>query len=42
MRLTVQVLEEFGPTLLGLQDTADTETDADATRFTVVLAELPL
>ena len=42
LRLTVQVLEEFGPTLLGLQDKADTATDADATRFTLVLAELPL
>ena len=48
VRLTVQVLEEFGPTLLGLHDKADTvtnadaDTDADAVRFTVVLAELPL
>ena len=46
VRLTVQILEEFGPTLLGLHDKADTDTDADAdadaVRFTVVLAELPL
>jgi hypothetical protein len=41
VRLTVQMLEEFGPTLLGLHDNADTDTDADATRFTVVFAELP-
>ena len=41
VRLTVQMLEAFGPTLLGLQDNADTDTDADATRFTVVFAELP-
>ena len=40
VRLTAQILEEFGPTLLGLHDNAD--TDADATRFTVVFAELPL
>jgi hypothetical protein len=42
VRLTVQMLEEFGPTLLGLHDKEDTVTDADATRFTVVFAELPL
>ena len=42
VRLTVQVPEEFGPTLLGLHDKEDTVTDADATRFTVVFAELPL
>jgi len=42
LRLTVQVLEELGPTLLGLQDKADTVTDADATRLTLVFAELPL
>jgi hypothetical protein len=50
LRLTVQMLEEFDPTLLGLHDKVDTETDAsadanadaDAVRFTVVLAELPL
>jgi hypothetical protein len=42
VRLTVQVPEEFGPTLLGLHDKEDTVTDADATRFRVVFAELPL
>jgi len=48
LRLTVQILDEFGPTLLGLQDNEDTDTvadpdaDADAVRLTVVFAELPL
>jgi hypothetical protein len=42
VRLTVQMPEEFGPTLLGLHDKEDTVTDADATRFTVVFAEPPL
>jgi hypothetical protein len=44
VRLTVQMLEEFGPTLLGLHDKADTatDTDADAVRFTLVFVELPL
>jgi hypothetical protein len=45
-RLTVQTLEELGPTLLGLHDREDTATetdaDADVVRFTAVLAELPL
>jgi hypothetical protein len=44
VRLTVQMLEEFGPTLLGLHDKADTttDTDADAVRFRLVFVELPL
>jgi len=42
VRLTVQMLEEFGPTLLGLHDREDSDTDPDATRFTMVFAELPL
>jgi hypothetical protein len=36
----VQVLEELGPRLLGLQDNAETRTGA--TKLTVVLAELLL
>jgi len=40
VRVTVQLLDEFGPRLLGLHDKADTRTVA--VRFTVVLAELPL
>ena len=36
----VQVLEEFGPRLAGLQ--ASEETRTEATRVTVALAELPL
>jgi hypothetical protein len=40
VRVTVQVLEEFGPRLLGLQDNADTETGA--ARLTVVFAEVLL
>ena len=40
VRVTVQVLEEFGPRLLGLQDNADTKTDA--ARLTVVFAEVLL
>ena len=40
VKVTVQVLEAFGPRLLGLQDNADTETGA--ARLTVVFAELPL
>jgi hypothetical protein len=42
VRLTVQMLEEFGPTVLGLHDRAETDTDVDATRSMVVFAELPL
>ena len=48
MRPTVQLLEEFGPTLLGLHAKEDTDADtdagadADATRLTVVFADLPL
>jgi hypothetical protein len=44
VRLRVQVLEAFGPRLLGLHDKvdADTNADADPERFTVVFAELPL
>jgi len=40
VRVTVQVLDELGPRLLGLHDTA--ETRAAAVRFTVALAELLL
>ena len=40
VRVTVQVLEELGPRLLGLQDNADTKTDAP--RLTVVFAEVLL
>jgi len=40
VRVTVQVLDEFCPRLLGLHDTFDTRTGA--TRLTVVLAELLL
>jgi len=40
VRVTVQVVEELGPRLLGLQ--ASEETSADAARLTLVLAELPL
>jgi hypothetical protein len=40
VKVTVQVLEEFGPRLLGLHDNADTETGA--ARLTVVFAELLL
>ena len=40
VRVTVQVLEELGPRLLGLHDKAETRTGA--TKLTVVLAELLL
>ena len=40
MSVTVHVLEELGPRVLGLQDNAETKTAA--VRFTVVLAELLL
>jgi len=40
VRVTVQLLDEFGPRLLGLHDKADTRTGA--TKLTVVLAELLL
>jgi hypothetical protein len=40
VRLTVQMLEEFDPTLLGLHEMADTATDE--VRPTAVLAEVPL
>ena len=40
VRVTVQVLEEFGPRLVGLQ--ASEETSAGATRLMLALAELPL
>ena len=40
VRVTVQVLEEFCPRLLGLQDNEDTNTGA--TRLTVVFLELLL
>ena len=39
VRVTVQVVEEFGPTLVGLH--ASDETNA-ATRLTLVTPELPL
>jgi hypothetical protein len=39
-RVTVQVLEEFGPRLVGLQ--ASEETSTDATRLMLALAELLL
>jgi hypothetical protein len=40
VRVTMQVLDAFGPRLLGLQDSVDMSTGA--TRLTVVLAELLL
>jgi hypothetical protein len=40
VRVTVQVLEEFGPRLVGLQ--ASEETSAGATRLMLALAELLL
>ena len=40
VRVTVQVLEAFGPRLVGLQ--ANDETSTDAARVTAALAELPL
>ena len=40
VNVTVQVLEAFGPKLVGLH--ASTDTNTGATRFTVALAELPL
>ena len=40
VNVTVQVLEEFGPRLVGLHDSEDTNTGA--TRLTVVVAELLL
>jgi len=40
VRVTVHVLDEFGPRLLALQESVDTRTGA--TRLTVVLAELLL
>jgi hypothetical protein len=40
LKVTVQVLEELGPRLAGLQ--ASEETRTEATRLTVVLAELLL
>jgi hypothetical protein len=40
VKVTVQVLDELGPRLLGLQDSAETETGA--VRVTVVFAELLL
>jgi aspartokinase-like uncharacterized kinase len=40
VRVTVQVLDELGPRLLGLHDKAETKTGA--TRLTVALAELLL
>ena len=39
VRVTVQVLEELGPRLAGVQASEETST---ATRLTVALAELPL
>jgi len=40
VRVTVQVLEEFGPRLVGLQTSEETSTGA--TRLMPALAELPL
>ncbi len=40
VNVTVHVLDPFGPKLVGLHDTDDTNTAAD--RFTVVFAELLL
>jgi hypothetical protein len=40
LRVTVQVLDELGPRLAGLQASAVTNTGA--TRLTLALAELPL
>jgi len=40
VRVTVQVLAELGPRLLGVQ--ASEETNTGATRLTLALAELPL
>jgi hypothetical protein len=40
VRVTVQVLDEFGPRLVGLQ--ASEETSTGATRLTLALAELLL
>ena len=40
IRVTVQVLEELAPMLVGLHVSAETSTDA--VKLTVVLAELPL
>jgi hypothetical protein len=40
VRVTVQVLEAFGPRLVGLQESDDTNTGA--TRVMIVLAELLL
>jgi len=39
-RVTVQVLEELGPRLAGLQTSE--ETSADATRLMIALADAPL
>jgi hypothetical protein len=40
LRVTVQVLEAFGPRLVGLHASEETTTDGD--RVMVALAELPL
>jgi hypothetical protein len=40
VKLTVQVLEELDPRLVGLQESEETSTDAN--RLTLVWAELPL
>jgi len=40
VRVTVQVVEALGPTLLGLQTSEETSTEA--ARLTLVLAELAL
>jgi hypothetical protein len=40
VKLTVQMLEELDPRLVGLHDREETSTGA--TRLTLVLAELPL
>jgi hypothetical protein len=41
LRVTVHVLEAFEARLVGLHETAETDTDG-ATRLTVAVAELPL
>jgi len=40
VKVTVQVVEALGPTLLGLQ--ASEETSTEAARLTLALAKLPL
>ena len=42
VRVTVQVLEELGPRVVGLQASEETWIEAEATRLMLVVAELPL